>query len=121
VLAADLLGRDMKASDYDLELEELKRKSVDRLFMADVFDRAAFDALYAYLCRKIALIKHEHVVSKQVLAVLLNTPQIVRSRAEYLPEVREHQDLLPKFAELFSLIVLGEECGDRQSGVPRIR
>src|SRR5690348_2854251 len=110
----------MKASDYDLELEELKRKSVDRLLMADVFDRAAFDALDAYLGRKITLIKHEHVVSKQVLAVLLNTPQIIRSRAEYLPEVREHQDVIPRFAELLSLIVLGEERGDRKPGVPRI-
>jgi len=110
----------MKASDYDLELEELERKSVSRLLQADVLDRAAFDALYAYLCKKTVLIKHEHVVSKQVLAVLVNTPEIIRSRAEYLPEVREHKDLISKFAELLGLIVRGEDCGDRQPGVPRI-
>jgi len=119
-IAAELLGRYVRASDYDLELEDLKRKSVDRLFMADVFDRTAFDALCAYLCQKVALIKQEHVVSKQVLAVLLNTPQIMRSRAAYLPEVRGHNDLILKFAELLEMIVRGEECADRQPGVPRI-
>jgi len=110
----------MKASDYDMELEELNRKSVSRLIMADVFDRAAFDALYAYLCQKTTLIKEEHVVSKQVLAVLLNTPQAIQSRAEYLPEVREQKDLIPKFAALLGLIVRGEACGERQPGVPRV-
>jgi hypothetical protein len=110
----------MKASDFDLELEELRRRSVDRLLMADVLDLAAFNALYSYLCEKATLIKQEHVLSKQVLSVLLDAQQAIESRAQYDAVVRQHKSLIPKFATLLGLIAHGEDCRDRQPGVPRI-
>ena len=74
----------MPASDYDLELQELHRKSVERLLGAEVFDKQAFDALRAYLCEKAEHIKAEHVVSKQVLDCLLSAWRTIESRAGVL-------------------------------------
>jgi hypothetical protein len=47
----------MKASDFDLELDELDKKSVGRLMNAEVFDLQAFNALKEYLSKKSELIK----------------------------------------------------------------
>ena len=110
----------MSASDFDLELQELHRKSVGRLLAADVFDRSAFTELKAYLCKKSEAIKSEHVVSKQVLSCLLDAIGLIDSRAEYLPDVRESAAMASDFHMLLGLMAIGEAWGDRSPGVPRV-
>jgi hypothetical protein len=110
----------MKASDFDLQLEELNQQSVGRLMTAEEFDLSAFRALYAYLCEKATNIKSEHVVSKQVLRVMLWAPKAMEGRAKYDPVVRQNMELVRDFARLLDLIAIGEDCNDRKPGVPRV-
>jgi len=110
----------MKASDFDLHLEELSRRSLDRLLCAEVFDLAAFQALHTYLCEKATAIRAEHVVSKQVLLTLLQVSDVLRSRADHNEAVRQNLNLATDFALLLGLIASGEDCCDRRSGNPRI-
>jgi len=110
----------MKASDFDLHLEELSRRSLDRLLCAEVFDLAAFQALYAYLSEKATAIKAEHVVSKQVLLTLLRVSDALRTYADHNEAVRQNLNLAADFAMLLGLIAIGEDGSDRRSGIPRI-
>jgi hypothetical protein len=109
----------MKASDFDLQLEQLYEDSVGRL-LNDHFDASKFEAFRQYLCQKAELIKAEHVVSKQVIHYLLSAQGAIESRAEYLPVVRNNIQLAHTFAYLLNLIAIGEGCNDRKAGVPRI-
>lgn len=111
----------MPASDFDLELQDLHRKSVLRLLAADTFDESAFLELRRYLCEKAELIKSEHVVSKQVLSVLLEAAGAIESRAEYVPAARSNLGMANEFHVLLGLMAIGEACGDRVPGAPRIR
>ena len=111
----------MPASDFDLELQELQRRSVHRLLAADTFDESAFIELKRYLCAKAELIKEEHVVSKQVLSVLLEAASAIESRAEYVASARAHVGMANEFHMLLGLIAIGEGCNDRVPGVPRAR
>jgi hypothetical protein len=111
----------MSASDFDLELQELHQKSVHRLIAAETFDVPAFNELKRYLCEKSEAIKQEHLVSKQVLSVILDAARIIESRAEYMPEARDQLALANDFHMLLGLIAIGEAWGDRNPGVPRIR
>ncbi len=111
----------MSASDFDLELQELHQKSVHRLIAAETFDAEAFNQLKRYLCEKSSSIKHEHVVSKQVVSVILDAARIIESRAEYMPAVREQLALANDFHMLLGLIAIGEAWSDRTPGVPRVR
>lgn len=110
----------MPASDFDSDLQELHRKSVDRLLTADTYDEGAFAALKEYLCEKAELIKGEHVISKQVLDCLLSAAKAIESRAEYVPTARAHRSKADEFYMLLDLMVIGEGCADRQPGVPRV-
>ncbi len=110
----------MAASDFDVELDELKRKSVERLYAAEVFDAPAFEALLRYLRNKSVQIKEEHVVSKQVLQCLLLAKRSIESRSEYLPEVRAGLPIANEFSYLLAIIADGEAYEDREPGVPRI-
>lgn len=67
----------MIASDFDLELEDLWKRSAGRLMAAEVFDSAAFSDLLSYLGEKAEIIKSEHVVSKQVLHCILWTVKAI--------------------------------------------
>lgn len=109
----------MPASDFDLELEELHRKSVGRLIAADSFDVSAFGSLKKHLCDKAEEMKSEHVVSKQVLNCLLSAAKAIESRAEYVQAVRPHLAMAAEFYLLLDLIAIGEGCNDRRPGVPR--
>lgn len=109
----------MKPSDFDLELEELRRKAIVPL-VDEVFDKAAFQALKDYLCKKAELIKSEHVVSKQVLMCLIEASRIIESRAERITAVRENLALAREFEMLIGLVASGEGCSDRKPGVPRV-
>jgi len=111
----------MSASDFDLQLQELHQKSVHRLIAAEVFDLDAFNELKRYLCEKSNAIKHEHVVSKQVISILLDAAGIIESRAEFMPEVRQQLPLANDFHMLLGLIAIGEAWGDRIPGVPRVQ
>lgn len=110
----------MAASDFDLHLVELQKESVGRLVCAEVFDKAAFDALKAYLCEKAELIKQEHVVSKQVVACLLEAATVVDSRGQWIEGARQNAHLSTEFHNLLALIAIGEGCNDRKPGVPRV-
>jgi len=110
----------MAASDFDLHLVELQKESVGRLVCAEVFDKAAFDALKAYLCEKAELIKQEHVVSKQVVACLLEAAAVVESRAQWVEGARQNAHLSTEFHNLLGVIAIGEGCNDRKPGVPRV-
>ena len=110
----------MSPSDFDLELQELHRKSVGRLLTAETFDRSAFEALKAYLCEKAEHIKSEHVISKQVLDCLLSAWRAIESRAEYMPDARKSVAMAAEFFMLLDLMVGGEGCNDRKAGVPRV-
>lgn len=111
----------MSASDFDLRLQELRQRSVDRLIAAEVFDEAAFAKLKGYLCEKSKDVKREHVISKQVLSAILDAANVIESRAEYMPEVRQHRSLVTDFYMLLGLMAIGETWSDRAAGVPRIR
>jgi hypothetical protein len=110
----------MSASDFDLHLVELQNKSVGRLMSAEVFDAVAFAELKTYLCEKAELIKDEHVVSKQVIACLLEAASVIESRSAYIEEARRNIKMSADFYYLLSLIAIGEGCNDRRPGVPRI-
>jgi hypothetical protein len=110
----------MPASDFDLELQAKHKKAVYRLMAADTFDEQAFIDLKQYLCEKAEEIKIEHVVSKQVLTVLLEAVSAIESRAEYLPSVRAHLGMINEFQILLWQVANGEGCRDRVPGVPRI-
>jgi hypothetical protein len=111
----------MSASDFDLELQELHRKSVHRLLAADTFDEQAFVELKRYLCEKAEIIKNEHVISKQVLSVLLDAASAIESRAEYVPSARDNVGMANQFHMLLGLMAIGEGCSDRVPGIPRVR
>jgi hypothetical protein len=110
----------MAASDLDTELEELRRKSVGRLISAEVFDVSAFSALKAHICEKAELIKAEHVVSKQVVACLLEAASVIESRAAYVEGAKNNAHLANDFRMVLALIAAGEGCNDRKPGVPRV-
>ena len=110
----------MNINECDPHLEDLKLRSIDRLLMADVYDAAAFEALRAYLCEKARLLQSEYTISKQVLRCLLEARSAIESRAEYLPEVRQHLGAVAAFEQILAAIVAGESCEARSPGIPRI-
>ena len=107
-------------SVFDMELKTLDDKATGRLLMADVFDEAAFTNLYSYVCALAEKFKKENVVPKQFLAVVLNAASTIRSRAEYLAEVKKRIKLADDFDMVLALVAIGEVPGDRRPGVPRI-
>jgi hypothetical protein len=110
----------MKASDYDLELEELNRRATSRLIMEETFDGSAFAALTDYLSQKAEAVKDEHVISKQVLGSLRKAAAAIRNQAPYVPQARENLALAGEFEMLLDLMIIGESPRDRAPGVPRI-
>ncbi|KTE41452.1 MULTISPECIES: hypothetical protein [unclassified Sphingopyxis] len=110
----------MKASDYDLELEDLNRRATIRLLASESFDATAFAALKDYLSGKAEAIKSEHVVSKQVLGVLRDASKAIRNQAPYVPQARDNLSLADEFEMILDLMIIGESPSDRIPGVPRI-
>jgi hypothetical protein len=104
----------------DMELEALNDKATGRLLMADVFDEAAFKNLYSYICEVAEKLKRESVLSKQFLAVVLNAASAIRSRAEYLPDVKKRIALADDFDMVLALVAVGEAPSDRRPNVPRV-
>lgn len=79
----------MSENHFDPMLEELKKRSIDRLLNADTFDASAFEALKEHLWRKAEGLQREYCISKQILFSLRSAISAIRSRAEYLSFVRE--------------------------------
>lgn len=104
----------------DMELEALNDKATGRLLMADVFDEVAFKDLYSYICTLAEGLKTENALSKQFLAVVLNAANAIRSRAEYLPDVKKRIALADDFDMVLALVAVGQALSDRRPGVPRI-
>jgi hypothetical protein len=111
----------MAASDFDLELVELRRKSVGRLVAAEAFDQQAFDDLWTYLCEKAELIKQEHVISKQVISLVLEAAAVIESRAPRVEGARKNAHLVMQHHNLLGLLAHGEGCADRVPGVARVK
>ena len=110
----------MKPSDHDLHLEELKEKSIGRLLSADSFNLPAFNELYLYLCQKSELIKSEHVISKQVIAILLLAQRSIENSSSHNAEARKNISMASQFSMLLELMSRGESPSDRKPGVPRV-
>jgi hypothetical protein len=105
---------------FDPRLEELKERSVDQLLKADIFDSSAFDALKDHLWRKADGLQQEFCISKQILLSLRSAVSAIRSRAEYLPAVREQLHWADEFEPILDRLIASEKRADRQPGVPRI-
>lgn len=98
---------------FDMELQALRQRAVDRLMSAEVFDSPAFDALLQYLNGKAAILRGEYAIPKQVLACLRDAAGAIRSRAEYVPAVKPHVEMAAKFDLLLDLMIMGETLDDR--------
>lgn len=83
------LGPRMSINHFDVVLEELTDRAVGRLLKADTYDATAFDALENHIWQKAEGLQSEAAISKQILLTLRSAASAIRSRAEYLPAVRE--------------------------------
>lgn len=110
----------MGPNDYDPELHELARRSTFRLLAAEVFDRAAFEALKQRVCAKADALKGEYVISKQLLGCLRGAAKAIRNQAPYVPAAQESAALADEFEMVLDLLIAGENPSDRVPGVPRI-
>jgi hypothetical protein len=109
-----------KVLQFDMRLKELEERATDRLLMAEVFDEKAFGELYSHICLMAEELKSEYLVSKQFLASVLKASGAIRSRAEYLPDVKRHMKWANDFDFVLDLVAIGEAPSDRKPGVPRI-
>ncbi|QJQ02340.1 hypothetical protein C798_19485 [Herbaspirillum rubrisubalbicans Os34] len=105
---------------FDMKLKALEEKATDRLLMSDVFDELAFADLYSHICTLAEQLKSEYVISKQLLATILGAASAIRSRSEYLPQVKKSVKLADDFEMVLSLVAVGEAPNDRRPGVPRV-
>lgn len=110
----------MSVNDYDPELEELQRRATGRLLLSESFDAAAFVALREHICGKAEALRSEYFISKQMLKCLREAASAIRSRAEHVQGARENLHVANDFEMLLDLLIAGEGCRDRQSGIPRI-
>lgn len=110
----------MRPSDFDLELDELHKRSVGRLIGSETFDAVAFSQLYEYLCVKAEKIKDEHVVSKQVISAVFSAQRSIENAVPYNAQAKESLSLAGKFSLLLELIGIGETPNDRKPGMPRV-
>lgn len=110
----------MSENDFDKSLEELMERSVGKLIKTESFDASAFDILMHHLWQKAEGLQHEHCISKQVLRSLRSAVAAIRSRAEYLPDVRDQLHWANDFDVMLDRLIAGETSAVRTPGVPRI-
>lgn len=103
----------MSEIHFDPVLEELTERSVCRLLSAEVFDEDAFDALEDHIWRKADGLQSEPVIAKQILQSLRSAVSAIRSRAEYLPEVRAQLNRADEFDTMLDRLIAGERRSDR--------
>ena len=107
-------------NEHDIQLKELYENSVGKLLMSELFDKAAFDALYQHLESKAELLKKEYMVSKQIMSAILNASSFIRSTSKHVEGSKQNIALAAKFENLLDLICKNEAPSDRQPNVPRI-
>ena len=110
----------MTENYFDVQLEELTDRAVGKLLKMDIYDGAAFDALEDHIWRKAEGLQSEAAISKQILLTLRSAVSAIRSRAEYLPEVRMQLQRANDFDMILDRLIAGEKRADRIPGVPRI-
>jgi hypothetical protein len=110
----------MAASDYDTELDELANRSVGRLLCAEVFDESAFSRLHEYIRSKSEDVRSEHVISKQLVACLLNAAASIENSATHVPTAKANLSLAAEFRRVLHVLAIGEAVDDRLPGVPRV-
>jgi len=106
-------------NNFDIVLEELIDRAVGKLLKSDTFDASAFDALKDHLWRKAEGLQQEFLISKQILLGLRSAIVSLRSRAEYVPAVRNELQRANDFEEMLDRLIAGETRSDRAQGVPR--
>ena len=110
----------MSENHFDIVLEELTAKSAGRLITDEVFDASAFQALNDHIWKKAEGLQAEYCISKQVLRSIRLSCGAIRSRAGYLPEVREQLQWADRFEEMLDRLIAGETRLDRVPKAPRI-
>jgi hypothetical protein len=105
---------------FDAVLEELTDRAVGKLLNAEAFDALAFDALKDHLWLKAEGLQYESCISKQVLLSLRSAVGAIRSRAEYLPAVRDQLHWASDFDEMLDRLIASETRSDREPGAPGI-
>jgi hypothetical protein len=120
VLLLGKLGVRVSENHFDVVLEELTDRAVGKLRKADIYDASAFDALEDYVWQKAEGLQSEAAISKQILLTLRSAAGAIRSRAEYLPAVREQLHRANDFDTMLDRLIAGEQRSDRQPGIPRI-
>ncbi|RSU41713.1 hypothetical protein CA228_22810 [Sphingomonas koreensis] len=107
-------------NDFDVVLEELTDRAVGKLLKADTYDASAFDALEDHIWKKAEGLQSETAISKQLLLAIRSATGAIRSRAEYLPAVRQQLHRANDFDVLLDRLIAGERRADRTPGIPRI-
>lgn len=110
----------MSENHFDVVLEKLTDRAVGKLLKADTYDASAFDALEDHIWQKAEGLQSEAAISKQLLLTLRSAVGAIRSRAEYLPAVREQFHRANDFDAMLDRLIAGERRSDRQPGTPRI-
>lgn len=119
-LLSDELGAHVSENHFDIVLEELTDQAVGKLLKADTYDASAFDALEDHIWQKAEGLQSEAAISKQLLLTIRSAIGAIRSRAEYLPAVREQLPRANDFDVLLDRLIAGERRADRMPGIPRI-
>ena len=114
------LGASVSENHFDVVLEELTDRAVGKLLKVDTYDAPAFDALEDYVWQKAEGLQGETTISKQILLTLRSAAGAIRSRAEYLPAVREQLHRANDFDMMLDRLIAGERRSDRQPGIPRV-
>ncbi len=110
----------MSENHFDVILEELTDRAVGKLLLADTYDASVFDALEDHIWNKAQGLQSESVLSKQLLLTLRSAVAAIRSRAEYLPSVRDQLQRANDFEMILDRLIAGELRLDRRPGIPRI-
>ena len=105
-------------NQFDIVLEELTDRAVGKLLKADTYDASALDALEDHVWQNAEGLQSETAIPKQLLLTIRLAIGAIRSRAEYLPAVREQLHRANDFDVLLDRLIAGERRADREPGIP---
>lgn len=114
------LGAHVSENHFDIVLKELTDRAVGKLLKADIYDAPAFDVLEDHIWQKAEGLQSEAAISKQLLLTIRSAIGAIRTRAEYIPAVREQLHRANDFDVLLDRLIAGERRADRMPGIPRI-
>lgn len=104
----------------DSKLQDLEERAIGRLLTAEVFNTSAWTELVSHLNSVAERLQSECAVPKQYLNAILQAVSAIRSRAEYIPEIRPHLQLADELEMLLGLVARSESAQARRPGVPRV-